>query len=236
LGAWIHLLLDWITPAGATLLWPFSGRYCALDWFALLDMWVLTFLLMGLALPALFSLISEEIGARRSRTGVRWGAWLALMACLLLAAGRASLHRRAVIQLDSRLYENRSPLRAAAFPTPLNPFRWQAVVETADTFELAEVSLAGPQAGLEPPATRFKPQPSPMLQAGLATASGRTFLNWARLPWAKVVPTADGYSLEMQDMRYARSRPAAPCFVARIEIDRQARVEEERILLVWSSD
>jgi hypothetical protein len=110
------------------------------------------------------------------------------------------------------------------------------VVETADTFELAEVSLAGPQAGLEPPATRFKPQPSPMLQAGLATASGRTFLNWARLPWAKVVPTADGYSLEMQDMRYARSRPAAPCFVARIEIDRQARVEEERILLVWSSD
>ena len=157
LGAWIHLLLNWATPAGATLLWPFSSRYYALDWVSRVDMWILTLLLLGLALPALFSLISEEIGARRSWAGVRWGARLALVACVLLAGGRASLHERAVTQLESRLYKNRSPLRASAFPTPLNPFRWQAVVETADTFELAELILAGPQAGLEPLATRFKP-------------------------------------------------------------------------------
>jgi inner membrane protein len=236
LGTWIHLLLDWVTPAGASLLWPFSRRYYALDWFSLLDMWVLTFLLLGLALPALFRLISEEIGARRSRAGIRWGARLALVACVLVGGGRAILHERAVTQLESRLYKNRSPVRAAAFPTPLNPFRWQAVVETADTFELVELILAGPRTGLEPLATRFKPQPSPMLQAALATPSARSFLAWARFPWAKVVPTAAGDRVELQDLRYTRSRPATPSFVLQIEMNRQGDVEEEKTIMVWSAD
>lgn len=236
LGAWLHLLLDWVTPAGAALLWPFSSKYYALDWFSLLDMWVLAFLLLGLALPALFRLISEEIGARRSRAGIRWGARLALVACVLLAGGRAILHQRGVTQLESRLYNNRSPLQASAFPTPLNPFRWQAVVETSDTLELVEVVLAGPQAGLEPLSTRFKPQPSPTLQAALATPSGRSFLAWARFPWAKVVSTAGGARVELQDLRYTRSRPATPSFVLQIEMNRQGDVEEEKTILVWSAD
>jgi len=236
LGALAHLLLDWSTAAGAALLWPLVGKYYALDWFSLFDLWMLSFLLLGLALPALFGLISEEIGARRTRAGVRRGAWLALVACLLLAGGRATLHERAVTEVDSRLYKDRTPLRPAAFPTPLNPFRWRGVVETADTFELGELTLAGPRAGQKTFVTRFKPQPSPMLDAALDTASARTFLAWARFPLVEVIPAAGGYRVEMRDLRDGGRRPTAPTFGVRIMVNRQSEVEAERIMLVWSDD
>lgn len=236
LGALAHLLLDWSTSAGAELLWPLHRKYYALDWFSLVDLWMLSFLLLGVALPALFSLISEEIGARHSRAGVRRGAWLALIACVLLAGGRAALHERAITLVDSRLYKDRTPLRSAAFPTPLNPFHWRGVVETLGTFESGELTLAGPQAGQERFTTHFKPQPSPLLDAALATASARAFLGWARFPLVEVIPASDGYRVEMQDLRDAGQRPSAPTFVAQILLNRQSEVEEESLRLVWSDD
>lgn len=115
LGAFSHLLLDWMTAAGTQLLWPFDRSEYALDWFPSIDLWLVVILLLGVGLPGLFRLIGEEIGARQTRTGARVGAWVALAALLLLAATRASLHADAVTNLKAHLYHGCTPLRTGRF-------------------------------------------------------------------------------------------------------------------------
>jgi membrane-bound metal-dependent hydrolase YbcI (DUF457 family) len=228
LGTLSHILMDWSTSVGVQLSWPFKSIWYSLDWFAWLDLWLLVILLLGLALPALFRLIAEEIGARRSKKGARRGAWVALTACALLAAGRASLHSQGVAELDSRLYGNRSPARAGAFPTPLSPFRWSGAVETDTTFEVAELSLLGSGRGFETFATHFKPEPSPMLEAALATRTARLFLSWARFPRAEIVPTTGGgWRMEMKDLRYAVGPGSFFHFTARVVLDSRLAIVDQ---------
>ena len=230
LGALTHLVLDWSTAFGVPLLWPFRSTRYALDWFPGLDLWLLVVLLLGLALPALFRLIAEEIGARRSPAGARRGAWVALVVCALLAAGRYNLHSQAVAQLESRLYNNRSPVRAGAFPTPFSPFRWRGVVETGTTFEVADMNLLGAGRSFETFSTRYKPEPSPPLEAALASQTGQTFVSWARFPQAEIVPAVGGgWEVKLEDLRYATGGRSFYNFSARIELDAKLQVREEAI-------
>lgn len=229
-GVGSHLLLDWSTPYGTQLLWPFKNTRYALDWFLFVDLWVLAILLLCLAVPALFRLISEEIGARRSLAGARRGAWVALAAWVLLAGGRATLHSEGIRHLESRLYHDRSPVRVAAYPTPLSPFRWHGVVETDTTFESVELSLGGSGPAFESFSTHYKPSGSPALEAALATRTGRVYLSWARFPRAEVLPAvAGGWQIRLQDLRYASGAGPARGCVARIELDNELRVVEESL-------
>lgn len=228
IGSCSHLLLDWMTSWSIPLFWPLHGAGYTLDWFNTVDLWALFILLLGVGLPALFSLISEEIGARRTRAGLRRGAWVALVAFALLAGGRGLLHQTAVARLEARLYDGRTPLRLAAFPAALTPFRWNAVIETPDTFEAGSINPLGAN---EP--DRFqtwrKPQPSHALEAALASDTGRTFLSWARFPWAEVVPYGSGWEVELQDLRQVTARPLFLGFAARIELDPSLAVVKEEI-------
>jgi inner membrane protein len=237
LGALSHLLLDWSTALGLPLLWPFHNPRYALDWFPGLDLWLLLILLLGLSLPMLFHLIAEEIGARRSPAGPRRGAWMALVACLLLAAGRYSLHSQAVAQLESRLYNNRSPLRAGAFPTAFSPFRWRGVVETGTTFEVADMSLLATGRAFETFSTHYKPEPSPALEAALASRAGQAFLSWARFPQAEVVPAVGGgWQVKLENLRYTSGGRSFYNFSAHIELDASLQVREEAIRRGGNSD
>lgn len=230
LGAFSHLLLDWSTSSGTQLLWPFRDTRFALDWFSFIDPLLLFILLLGLALPALFRLIAEEIGARRSEAGARRAAWVALAACALLAAGRAGLHNEAVAHLESRLYRDRTPLRAAAFPHPLNPFLWQGVVETSTSYESGEVRLLGPARPLESFSTFYKPTGSPALAVALATPVAGTFLAWARFPHIEVLPAAgEGWRIRIQDLRQSPGTLPARVFTAWIELNKEQQVERETI-------
>ncbi|MGH9804489.1 MAG: metal-dependent hydrolase [Candidatus Acidiferrales bacterium] len=230
LGAASHLLLDWTTPAGARLLWPFRSAQFRLDWFSA-DLWLLVVLLLGLALPALMRLIAEEIGARRDDRGRLRAARVTLAACVLLTGARATLHSEALTQLDSRLFQGRTPLRSAALPTPLNPFRWEGVVETSATYELAEVRLAPPPAGPAGPerasgsfTTIYKPSESPALDAALATRTARAYLSRARFPKVEILPAAgEGWEVRIHDL--AGARP----FQARIELDRELKIVSETL-------
>jgi len=236
-GALSHLLLNWSTAFGVPLLWPFRSFRYALDWVPGLDLWLLIILLLGLALPALFRLIGEEIGARRSPTGARRGAWVALVVCALLVGSRASLHRQAAAQLESRLYRGRTPVRAAAFPTPFSPFRWHGVVETGTTFEVADENLLRADRAFDVFTTRYKPEPSPALAAALASRTGQAFLSWARFPQAEIVPAVGGgWRVELKDLRYATAGRSFYAFSARIELDGKLQVREETIRRGGSSD
>lgn len=227
LGTASHSLMDWASAYGTELLWPFRRDRYALDWFASIDLWLLVILLLGLALPALFRLISEEIGAQRSETGARWGAWVALAACALLAAGRASLHADAVGQLEARLYRGRSPLRAGAFPTPLSPFQWNGVVETDTTFEAGELDQRpGRGPGGESFTTFYKPASLPALEAALSTPTAERFLAWARFPHAEVSPTANGWQIRLRDLRFAAgARPRVTAIWMELNPELELRAE-----------
>lgn len=229
LGAASHFLLDWTTPAGVRPFWPFRSAQFRLDWFSA-DFWLLILLLLGLALPALLGLVAEEIGARRDDRSRLRAARMTLAACVLLIGARAILHSQAVDQLEARNYQGRTPLRAAALPTPLNPFRWGGIVETPATYELAEVRLLGDRRPAVPFATIYKPSPSPALEVALATPTARAYLSRARFPQVEILPAAgEGWEIRMQDLASAERWRGVRQFSARIELDRDLTVVSESL-------
>lgn len=223
-GAGSHLLLDSTTPSGVQLFWPLRSTQMVLDWFSN-DVWLLLFLLAGLALPALLRLIAEEIGARRDDRGNRRAARATLAACLLLAGARASLHSEAVTRLESHVPQGRTPLRSAALPSPLNPFRWEGIVETPVTYEMAEVNLAGTGPAPEAFSTVYKPTQAPAVEAALATPAARLYLSRARFPQVELLPAAgEGWVVRIHDLVVARWRAGARQFRVQIELDRRLSV------------
>ncbi|MFQ5926032.1 MAG: metal-dependent hydrolase [Terriglobia bacterium] len=226
LGLLGHLLLDWTTATGVHFFWPFNPTWYALDWFSLVDPWVLAVLLLGLTVPTLFRLISEEIGARATARGERHGAWAAIVLFLLLCALRAPLHAQALTALDAQTYRGRTPVRVGAFPTPVNPFLWRGVAETPETYELLEVSLAGPRRGTTIRFTHYKPSPSPVLEAVERTAVGRTFLEFVRFPLAQVEPRPNGHRVVLRDLRFARATLPRRTLIAWIELDENFEVTD----------
>lgn len=228
LGALSHSALDWMTASGTQLLWPFDRTWYALDWFPFIDLWLLVVMGLGVGLPALFKLVTEEIGARTTRTGARRGAWVALVAFALLAGLRWNLHGEALGQLDARLYRERTPLRVAAFPMPLNPFHWSGVAETDSTHERVDVVLLGGR-GEGEFRTHYKPAAAPALDAALATDSARQFLAWARFPRATLTPAPGGWEVELDDLRFAGEGGQPRMFLLRVEVSRQLEVVREEI-------
>ena len=80
------------------------------------------------------ALVTEEIGSRKPQFRGRGAAIFALICLAAVILVRDFEHRRAVNALNARTYRGEDPLRASAFPQPINPFSWNGVVETQDFF------------------------------------------------------------------------------------------------------
>jgi len=229
-GAGVHLLLDLTNSYGVKLLWPFREGWYAWDLFDAIDPWALILLLLGLLLPGLFRLVSEEIGARPRERGAQRGAIIALVLLALYGGGRWALHERALELLGSRIYHGRTPLAIGAFPAGASPLNWFGVVETDNTLEELEVSLA-PGSTFDPDAARthFKPEASPALDAARQSEVAQDFLKFARFPLASVEKTSEGYHVELRDLRFASPLPARRGLVAAVELNRQVQVIGEQL-------
>ncbi len=235
-GAVLHLALDVCDSYGAELLWPFSRKWFAADWLAGLDLAILALLLAGLLLPSLFALVSEEIGAPKKDPRGRRGAILALVVLALYVGGRALLHERAVAILQTIMYRGESPRRAAAFPEATSPFEWHGIVETESAMHEVPASLA-PRAGFDPEpgvgfgtyTTIFKPEPSAILESAQQTRTAREFLSFARFPKATVQKTADGYAVEMHDLRFVALGDMSFAVIAVVELDPQGRIVSQEL-------
>ena len=166
IGVASHLLLDWTNSYGIRLLLPVSSQWFYLDLNGLYDIVILAVLLFAAIWPLFSQLVSGEIGGRSSA-----GQALALFALaffVLFDGGRAVMHSRAVAQLESRLYDDAPPIRAAALPDPFNPFRWRGVVETERGYQVSELN-AWSASGLEASATYFKPAVTRWYRSAKAT-------------------------------------------------------------------
>ncbi len=205
IAALSHLPLDYSTAYGIRLFEPFNYRWYTWDIVYIIDPVIWVVLIAGLALPALFGLINEEIGARSKGPRGRGGAIVALVCLLLIWGIRDYQHRRAVSAMESFLYRGAAPLRVGAYPYMINPFRWHGVVETADFLETVPVNSLGPDVDDAQGRVFYKPEETEVLRVAESTYFGRVYLDWAVFPYVreqKLEGETRGYFVDFQDLRY----------------------------------
>ena len=226
LGTGSHLLLDFTNSYGVRLFLPFSSRWYAWDIMFIFDPVLLLLLILGLGVPWLLRLISEEVGARKG--GSTFGAAFCLAALVAVWGIRDFAHRRALSILDARTYSGESPQRFSALPVPANPFEWRGVVETEASFQVVDVDALDANASPEDLGRFDKPPSSPALSAALKTPGAKVFLNFARFPWAHVDEREEGYQVSVQDLRFYRPSTQSRGFTLEVELDKNLVSRDQR--------
>ncbi|MGA9571211.1 MAG: metal-dependent hydrolase [Candidatus Acidiferrales bacterium] len=223
-----HLLFDLASGIGVQLLWPFRQKWTAWDLVSALDPWILIVLFLGLALPEVWRLVSEEIGERKSGPRGWTAAIVTLLALLIYFGARAGLHSRAVDELNAREFHGAPALSVGAFPSSISPLDWRGVVSTDNDIEVIEVSLA-PGAGFDPErAVRYyKPEDSAALEAAQNTAAANTFVRYARFPLASLEREDEGYRFTLRDLRFAAGEGGADNIFVTVELGTDMRVVSE---------
>jgi len=225
LGTGSHLLLDFTNAYGIRPFLPFSGRWYAWDIMPIIDPLLLAVLVLGLAVPWLLRLVSEEVGVRKAHLVP--GAVFCLGAMVALWGIRDFAHRRALSILDSHTYSGEEAQRFSALPVAINPFTWTGVVETEPAFHIGSLNaLDGSGVPVEME-TFEKPQPTPALAAAMKTQGGKVFLDFARFPWAQVDESEQGYRVSISDLRFYRPSAPSPSFTLEVEMDKNLQTRSE---------
>ena len=179
-----HILLDWTNNYGVRPLFPFHPHWYAGSFVFIFEPVMFLALLLGLLAPALFGLVSSEIGARRSTFRGRGWAAFALIAVVALWALRWVQHGNAVELASNAGYGqagSASPrvLRVTANPYPMNPFRWQTVVDTPGFYQIARVDTLHSTVDTDPGRDLIaKPEQS----AAVKAADG----SWLKRGWGAI--------------------------------------------------
>lgn len=180
-----HLLLDWTNNYGLRPFFPFNPRWYAgsLVFIAEPVLWAL--LAAALVMPWLLGLTDGEIGARRPRFRGRAWAVVALLGMAVLWCVRWTEQGQARAMLGNTQVAAEPVVRTALEPYPVNPFRWHAVLETADFYQTAEVNTWTGAIESDPHSdVMYKPETTAAVQAAKQTLLGRVYLDWGR--WAVV--------------------------------------------------
>jgi inner membrane protein len=232
-GTASHLLMDFTNAYGVRPFLPFSGRWYAWDIMFIFDPLLLALLALGLGVPAILRLASEEVGAQRPT--YRRGAIFSLVCLVLLWGMRDMAHRRVLGFLDSHTYGEENPVRLGAFPSPANPFSWTGVVETESAYHVLPANaLDGDVDAINTEVFR-RPQPSPPLNAALKTRTGAIFAGFARFLWAEVYESEDGSEVLLRDLRFFSPSSPNRGFVARIGLDKDLRARSESFSFTGNS-
>ncbi len=225
LGTGSHLLLDFTNAYGVRPFLPFRGRWYAWDIMPIIDPLLLAILIVGLAVPWLLRLISEEVGAPKRRWSP--GAVFCLAAMVALWGIREFAHRRALSILDSHIYSGENPERFSALPVAVNPFTWTGVVETESSFHVARVDALDANDLPEEMGTFQKPAMTPALAAAMNTRAGEIFLDFARFPWAQVDESEEGYEVSLRDLRFYQDASQARGFTLEVDLDKNLQTRSE---------
>jgi inner membrane protein len=208
-GCLIHLLQDFTNNYGIRPFAPFNFKWYSWDIVFILDPIMMVALLLGLFVPGLLRLVSDEVGAAKQQFRGRGGAIAALVCLVLVILVRDIEHRRALNLLNSVTYQNQEALRVSAYPKPLSPFEWNGVVETSNFFQLLPVNVSTGQ--LDPDnqsLIRYKPEETAVTLAAKKSRLGRVYLDWAKYPLVETqkLPGTEGYQVTFADLRFAETR------------------------------
>jgi inner membrane protein len=226
-----HILLDFTNNYGVRPFWPFWEKWYEWDIVFIVEPVLLVALTLGLIVPGLLGLIDQEIGRKQKEPRGRTAAIAALSAMVLLWGVRDFEHRRALNALRARTSEQAEPIRAGAFPTYLNPFLWHGVVETQNSFVLADVDSSVPEVDPGNTLQRIdKPAETPATLAAKTSYLGRVYLDWAKFPITETESTPDGgHIVNFHDLRFAGLARAAGRhpLSAGVVLDRNLKVKAE---------
>lgn len=229
IGALAHVVLDLLNGTGVEALWPFTTKRFALDVVAPVDAWELLVVIFLLGVPSVFRLATQEIGAK-AKQGVSKSAIAALAILCIYLAGRYALHARAIAAMQNELFHSEVPLKVGAYPDGGNPFEWDGVVITDGTLQEAVVPVLLAKPFDSDRAVIFpKPPDSAALRAAMGTDTAEEFLAFAKFPRARVIPTEDGYRVEIYDLRFDPKREGYGGISVAIDLDKRAQVLEEKM-------
>jgi inner membrane protein len=213
-----HILLDFTNNYGVRPFWPFWEKWYSWDIVFIVEPALYVILTCGLILPVIFS---RHQPLPRGRTA----AQIALLCVVMLYSARDIEHRRAVDVMKSQRFDSDAPLRASAYPTYWNIFRWSGAAETRDSFALADINSHRKKlysSGME-----ILPKPSETRATLAAKQSylGRVYLDWAQYPLVTEEHSRADTVVLFQDLRFDfgrfRGRRALSCTV---EVDDNLRV------------
>jgi len=224
-AASLHLLMDLSQADLVAPFWPFSWKRFSLDIAPSIDPWLIVVLASAILFPELLRLVGDEIGSRSKSPRGRVGAIIALSIALLYFGARAMFHSSVTAALESRTVSGEMPRRFAAFPDSVSPFLWHSIVETESALHLFTTrSMGGDVSYASSVTTLRKPQPSPILSAAQTSAAAVEFLKIARFPKALVESEAEGFSVEIQDLKDQAMQTPSHAIFADINLDKSAKV------------
>lgn len=208
-GVSVHVFMDLWTSYGTRVLAPFDRTFYAWDLVFIVDPWLLLLLLATL-------LAAARLPAPARVASVGLGLMLAY------AGGRAVLHQQALEEGVARV-PGGAVVRAAALPTPLDPFRWRLLADTGRAYYTGEVRLREPATPL---VRREKlPETAAVVRAREMSDVAGVFLAFSTYPWTEVAETDAGTEVVFRDLRF--ELPGRESFTARILVGPDGRIRRE---------
>jgi membrane-bound metal-dependent hydrolase YbcI (DUF457 family) len=231
LSSLLHLVMDACQSTGVELLWPFSARRVAADWLPGIDPWIIVILVAAIALPELSRLVSDEIGAKSKAPRGRAGAIIGLILVILYVGVRANFHAGVLAAIQGRTYRGEIARRFGAYAESISLFQWDAVVETDRALQELPIDVtSGASFDPENGTILFKPEPSAVLDLARNTEAAKKFLSVATFPKATMEKTAEGYEVQIRDLRYPVSGETRYEIVAVVRVDSQGKVKADELL------
>ena len=209
LGCWLallsHLLLDWTNNYGLRPFFPFNPRWYAGSFVFIFEPVLFAILVIALVAPALFGLISSEVGARKERFRGRGWAIAGLIGVAALYALRYTEHAKAIQIAAANQPDGTS--RIFASPHLVNPFAWSVVSDTPGFYQLSTVDT---RRGLVLPGTPadklYKPAVSLPILVAKRTYLGRIDLDWSMYPVISEAAVADDPRHPLTEVTFADAR------------------------------
>jgi inner membrane protein len=218
IAALSHLLLDYTNNYGLRPFFPFNPRWYAWNIVSIYEPLMWAALIGALVLPAIFGLADREIGARRQPFRGRGWAIAALFFIVALYTVRNAEHRRALNLLNAATL-SQPIVRVDAEPYPINPFHWQGLIETADSFHTASVNTRSDEVDTDTGAVFYKPPVTMATLLAKRTWLGHVYLDWSTwpivtdlgpqpLPGADSIPSLPAplpgwHTVEFRDLRFS---------------------------------
>ena len=220
IAALSHIALDWTNNYGVRPFFPFNGRWYSGDIVFIGEPVLWGLLIIALVLPALLGLTDREVGARRVRFRGRGLAIAALTGMVLLWCWRWAEHANAYNLVAAADITPTPATRIAIEPYPTNPWRWHALLETATTWQVAEVDTrTGAVVSDSHTDALFKPTRTASVNVARQTYLGQVYQDWSSWPVVREIGqqpapgrampdfplTRPWVSVEFSDLRFAYS-------------------------------